>query len=207
MAYLVTNVDDDLIHATTHGIMSRDDLEFLRERVDQAQRSASGFVRKYLDVAKDSLARFDFGRLKDRVESMRDRFGRRWDEDRVLSIVDLSGAQNAKPTMRRYIMAMPRVRQLWYQDRLDGYSGLYEDDCPGAIGRDHDTYREVMNGSYVEGEEGEDTFVTYLGVVDDHGDSNLTHLQREAVRRTWNEISAMLDRGGQDPTSPLRKTL
>lgn len=207
MAYLVSTQDDDVIHATTHGIMSRGDLEYLRERVDMAVRSASGVAARYLNAARDSLARFDFSRLRDSVESMRDRFGRRWDEDRVTPLLDISSQQQAKPTMRGYIMAEPRTRRLYYQGRLDGYSGLYEDDDVGAVGRRHYRYREVMNGSYVEEVEDEDRFVTYPEVMSEHGDAELTKTGKDAVRRTWAEQVEYLERGKQDPTSPLRKTL
>lgn len=207
MAFMVDTDDGDVIHATTHGLMSRSDLGFLRDRMDTAVRTASGTARRYLEAARDKLASFDLGRMRDVVEGMRDRFGKRWDHDRVAPLLSLVDIQNAKPTMRRYMMAEPRVRQLWYQGRCDGYGELYQDDEPGAIGRTHSVYREVMNGSYVENEEGEDQFVTYLGVVDEHGDSELTMIGRQMVRRSWAELREILDRGGQDPTSPLRKNL
>lgn len=207
MAYLVSTDDDDVIHATTHGIMSRGDLSFLRERIDSAVRSASGVAARYLNAARDSLARFDFSRLRDNVESMRDRFGRRWDEDRILPLTDLPSLQHAKPTMRQYVMAEPRTRQLYYQNRLDGYGDLYEDDDVGAIGRAHSTYREVMNGSYVDEVEDEDRFVTYLDALDEYGETTLSKTKRDAIRRTWEVQRELLDKGKQDFTSTLRKTL
>lgn len=206
MAYLVTSGDDDVIHAMTHGIMSRDDLSFLRERIDNAVRTASGVAARYLDAARESIVKFDFGKLRDNVDSMRERFGRRWDEDRVKPITVLVDFQHAKPTMRRIIMAEPRTRQMYYDNRLDGYDGLYEDDDVGVIGRRHEVYREVMNGSYVENEAGEDQFVTYFGVEDEHGEQPLTGANRQAARRTWAEQKELIDRGGQDFTSALRKT-
>jgi len=205
MAYLLSQADNDVIHATTHGLINNDDLGFLRERMSSTMRTMGNFASKYLNEAREKLEKFDLGRLRDRVEVMRDRFGRRWDEDRILEVVDLGGFQNAKPTMRKYIMAEPRTRRLYHQGRLDGYGSLYQDDEPDCVGREHTAYREVMQGASV-GDEEEDRFVTYLGLETEEGHP-LSHVERTAVRRTWAEQKAILDRGKQDPTSPLRKTL
>lgn len=205
MAYLLSQADNDVIHATTHGLISREDLGFLRDRMSSTVRTMGSFASKYLSEARDKLEKFDLGRLMDRVEIMRDRFGRRWDEDRILEIVDLSGFQNAKPTMRKYIMAEPRTRRLYHQGRLDGFGNMYVDDAPDCVGREHTAYREVMQGAFV-GDEEEDRFITYLGLETEEGQP-LSHTERVAIRRTWVEQRELLNRGKQDPTSPLRKTL
>lgn len=205
MAYLLAEADDDVIHATTHGMINREDLGFLRERMSSTLRSVGSFASKYLTEASERLANFDLGNLRRRVEVMRDRFGRRWDEDRIIQPVNLADFQQAKPTMRKYIMAEPRTRRLYHQGRLDGFANMYIDEEPGCVGRDHSVYREVMNGASV-GDETEDRFVTYLAVDDSEGQP-LEHEERLVIRRTWAEQCAILDRGKQDPTSPLRKTL
>jgi len=206
MAYLVTTGDDDAIHALTHGLMSREDLSYLRERVDSAVRTATGAAARYLEAARESIVQFDFGRLRDNVDNLRERFGRRWDQDRVRPLIELADLQHAKPTMRRLVMAHIRTRTLWQQGRLDGYEGLYEDDDVGVVGRRHEAYREVMHGSFVENDEGEDRFITYMGVEDENGEVELTGIGRKMVRQTWDFQDECIERGGQDFSSPLRKT-
>lgn len=207
MAYIVSDGDADVIHASTHGMMSRADLEFFRDRVDRVARSAGNFASRYLTRAKEALDNFDFSSIRDRVEGMRDRFGRRWDEDRILPLVNLADFQNAKPRNRAVVMSNPRYRALWYKGQADGYDGLYEDDERDSIGREHDMYREIMNGAYVEGEEGEDTFVSYLGVVDEHGDAKFNQNEKDTARDIYRTLEEILDRGKQDPGSLVRKTL
>lgn len=207
MAYIVRDGDDDVIHATTHGIMSRGDLSFLKDRVDDAMRTAGGVASKYLSKARDSLAKFDFGLLRDSVEGMRERFGKRWDEDRIQYLTDLSSFQHAKPTNRRIIMAHPRTRLLYQQGRLDGYDGLYEDEEPGAIGRTHTPYREIMHGAFIDNDEGEDHFVNMMGQEDENGETTVSAQNRHASRHNWASQDDMLDHGKQDFTSPERKTL
>ncbi|MNL56276.1 hypothetical protein D3C87_1797570 [compost metagenome] len=68
-------------------------------------------------------------------------------------------------------------------------------------------YREIYNGSHVEGEEGEDTFVTYLGVVDEYGDAKFNISEKDDARDTHRTLEEILNRGKQDPGSLVRKTL
>jgi hypothetical protein len=207
MAYIVS-ADDDVIHAATHGIMDREDLSFLRDRMDSAMRSAGNYASSFLKEASTRLANFDLGKLRDRVSGLRDRFGKRWDDDRIVLLSTLTEIQNAKSRMRRYTMAEPRTRRLFQQGRLEGYGKLYEDEEPSAIGRDHTPYREVMNGAYDGSVEDEDRYTTYLEVADEYGDQPLSFDERTSVRHgTWAAQRGFLDEGKQDPVSPIKNTL
>lgn len=199
--------DADLIRTSSHGMMSNDDLRFFRDRMDTAMRAAGSGASDYLRSAYDNLRSFNLDRLRDRVEAVRDKFTKRWDEDRVTRLSDVVDFQNAKPTNRRYIMAIPRLRKLWQEGRADGYGGAYDDEEPGAIGRNHTPYREMMNGVYVEGKDGEDTFVTYLGVDDADGEQVLSGQRRQDCRVNIETMAEILDRGKRDPSSKTGKTL
>lgn len=199
--------DADLIRTSTHGMMSGDDLRFFRDRMDTAMRAAGGAASEYLRSAYDNLTSFNLDRLRDRVEAVRDKFTKRWDEDRVSRLGSLLDFQNAKPMNRRYIMAIPRLRKLYQEGRADGYDSAYEDEEPGAIGRNHTPYREMMNGSYVEEVADEDNFVQYLGVEDEDGNQVLSGARRQDLRANMVTMAEILDRGKQDPSSRRRKTL
>lgn len=199
--------DADLIRTSTHGMMSNDDLRFFRDRMDTALKSAGSMASDYLRSAAESLASFNLGHLRDRVEAMRDRFSNRWEDDRIRRLPKISDFQNAKPTNRRYLMAIPRLRKLYQQGRSDGFGELYYDEEPGAIGRNHTPYREMMNGSHVAEIEDETVFVTYLGLEDEEGDQPLTHHNRTDLRANADTIDEILDRGTQDPASVRRKML
>lgn len=199
--------DADLIRTSTHGMMTRDDVRFFRDRMDSALRVAGDTASDYLRSARDRLEGFNLNRLRDRVEAMRERFTKRWDDDRISLLGDVADFQDAKPTSRRYLMAGLRIRKLFQQGRCDGYGDLYHDDEPGAIGRTHTPYREMMNGSYVEEVEDEDRFVNYLGVEDEDGEQVLIHRNRVIARENVKTMEEILNRGKQDPTSPKRKTL
>lgn len=199
--------DEDLLRASTHGMLDSDDVRFFRDRLDTAMRLAGSSANDYLRSAYDSLKNFDLGRLRDRVDGLRDRFNKRWDEDRLFRLKTIRDAQNSKPVQRRYLMSIPRLRALYQAGRSDGFGDLYHDEEPGAIGRNHTPYREVWNGSYVENDEGEDRFVQYLGVEDEDGEQPLNHRSRVDGRANEEFINELLDQGGQDPASVKCKTL
>lgn len=207
MAYLIdAETDDRTLHATTHGMLSRSDIGFFRERVSRNVKYAANYVNDYLKEAKDLIDNFDFDVLRDKVEAVRDRFGKRWDEDRIMRLTSLADLQQAKPKMQRYLMANPRVRKLFYGNKVNGYNGAFYSDEPGLYGNEHSDYRNVMQGGYV-GTDDEDRFVTYLDVLHDDSDDVLTFNERLVIREAWALMDAELDAGGQDPTSPSKTTL
>lgn len=208
MVLIVGDGGDDLVHAATHGLMSKDDISYFRERLERASKTATGLASKYIGSAIDSLKSFSLSGLKDRVDAMRDRFARRWDEDRIQVLDTLDAIQQAKPTMRRLLLADPRARTLYYAGRISAWEGDFEDEWEGWNDGETPLYRQLMNGAYDDSEPDEDRWVTKCGVVDEvYGDESFSHVEKVAVRRSWREARAHLDAGRQDPYSHLRKTL
>jgi hypothetical protein len=79
----------------------------------------------------------------------------------------LSDFRNANPTMQRWIMAEPIVREMWNDGLLNGYGDSYVDTHPNVTGKDHYDYRRVMDGmSYIDETDGRLTNTSYLEVVD-----------------------------------------
>lgn len=207
MAYLITGVDEDVVHASTHGMLTRDDLAFLRERASSIVRTGGEYVSRFLRTAKERLDRFDFNLMRDRVERLSDRSQKRWDDDVIKDLLTIQDIQNAKSMMREYIMAEPRLRSLYHKGLADGFGELYIDENPGVVGRAHKTYRDVMIGAFDDTVVDEERWITYLDALSDDGECELSCLSRNKVRRTWAEIRNLLDEGGVDPSSVLGKIL
>lgn len=206
MAYLMDTDDRDVIHAATHGMLSRNDLNFLRDRMTRVMARAGSGASDYLTKASEKLMSFNLGAMRDKVESFRDRFEVSWKDDRIVSMFNMRDVQQAKRKNRRYIMADPRIKRLYEEGRIDGYGKLYTNEEPGQYGRDNDAYREYMQGAH-EHVDGEDRFTTYLELVDEDATGPLRFEERIIVRDNISTVHEMLDAGKQDPTSPLKKTL
>lgn len=208
MAYAIhADTDDRSIHASIHGLLSRSNLEYYQDRLRDRVGRATGFASRYLSRAMDIVESIDLGSIRDQVDAIRDRYGKRWDVDRIMETVDLSDLQQAKPVMRRWLMANTRARKLYYGDKIYGFGGDFDRTEGQLFGSDLFDYRNVMQGAYV-GDDEEDRYVTYLDILEDRGnDELLSPAQRETIRLAWEFMEMHLDAGGQDPTSPYKTVL
>ena len=201
MAYIVDEYDDDVMHATTHGMLSRDDMSFLKGMSERLLgRGPREFANRYLGHAKEALANFDFDLVRRKVRSIRDRYDKRFVVDGITMLLDIKDSQSAKPQMRNYIMASPRIRDLYKKGRIEGYGDLYEDLDPTVKTAQYAPFREINNGSYV-GDDSGDAWITHLEIADEYDDENLSHMEKLIVRRGWSAISDWLDENDEDPTS------
>lgn len=101
------------------------------------------------------------------------------------SIDELRGAQ---PAMQRYLMANPETRQMYFDQRIDGYSDSYVNIHGKAIGDDHYDYRRVQQGMVTfnddKPEEPEWSSVTYCEDLL-HGDRELVMEEQLDIQRAW----------------------
>lgn len=59
----------------------------------------------------------------------------------------------AQPTMQRWLMAEPTIREKFNEQLVTGYDNYFDAE-PGAIGEHHYDYRRVMNGDFrIDGDE------------------------------------------------------
>lgn len=211
MAYLIdSSTDDRTLHASMHGLMSRVDFDYFRDQARNAYSNLGSFASSYIDRTRELFDNFDLGALRDGVNAVRDRFGKRWDEDRIRPLYDLVDLQQAKSQMRSLLMVNPRARRLYYEDKISGFNGDFHDEQPNVVeGREQNAYRNIMQGAYV-GTEDEDRFVTYLDVLEDPdsvADFIYSHDERMIIRNAWEVFEQALDDGLQDPSSPHKNLL
>jgi len=107
--------------------------------------------------------------------------------------------------MQRFIMANPMVRQLYHDQRCDGYSGTYIDVQPDATKEDHYDYKRVMNGIVQQDGDGTMFYTQYMDQLH-HGDKELALAEQVSILDTW-EIAEMFIKAGNDPTSVWNESL
>lgn len=203
MAYLVDDYDSDVMHASTHGMLSRDDMSFLKGMSERLLgRGPREFTNRYLGHARDVLDRFDFDLVRRKVSAIRDRYDDRFDVDDISMISSIQDAQSARPQMRKYLMASPVLRDLYRKGRIEGYGEHYEDLDPTVQTAQYEPYREVNNGSFV-GDDDHDAWITHLEIADEWGDENLSPIEKETIRQGWKSIATWLDENDEDPTSMI----
>ncbi len=70
----------------------------------------------------------------------------------IIQLDSLDELRSAQPVMQRYLMANPIVRELYLEQRIDGYSDTYVNVHGKNIGENHYDYRRVMDGVVVDHE-------------------------------------------------------
>lgn len=124
--------------------------------------------------------------------------GNMWDTNEIHRLSLMTEIQLAKTVMQRWIMANPTVRNMYYEQRIDGYSDSYVDMHPNDIGENHYDYRRVMNGIAVE--DGDRILcTTYPDELLD--EKELTIEEQVDILITWDKVEQMMREGGEDPTS------
>lgn len=113
--------------------------------------------------------------------------------------------QTANPIMQRYIMAEPRLRDLYLNDSVEGYAGSYTNYHGTAVGVNHYDYRRVMDGMGIV----TDTHLEwndFYEIVPEE-DKELSLFEKVDIIRTWNLVNRELDAHEMDPTSPIGNLL
>jgi hypothetical protein len=119
----------------------------------------------------------------------------------IIQIDDIEGFRSATPMMQNYIMAQPDLRDLYHQQRVNGYSDTYIDIDPQRNYGQHYYYRRVMDGVVQDTEvDGEFQWVAkqYCDELLE-GHTDLTNQERHDILLTWDKIQAILAEE-RDPT-------
>jgi hypothetical protein len=108
--------------------------------------------------------------------------------------------------MQRVVMANPVVRQMYTQQRVEGYEGSYIDAYPGTIRDNHYDYQRVMNGLVVFNEKDDWSATTYFEELEEN-DNELNLFEQTDVVDSWKHLEALLKQGKDDPTSRWNSSL
>lgn len=119
----------------------------------------------------------------------------------IIQIDDIEGFRSATPMMQNYIMAQPDLRDLYHQQRVNGYSDTYIDIDPKQNRDNHYYYRRVMDGVVQDTEvDGEYQWVAkqYCDELME-GHTDLTTEERSSILLSWDKIQLLLAEE-RDPT-------
>lgn len=120
----------------------------------------------------------------------------------IVPLETLDELRVCQPMMQRYMMANPVIRQLYHEQRCDGYSDSYVDLHPKQVGKDHYDYRRVMNGMIQDTVvDGQDSWSVTCWLDDTiEGDRELLFSEKSHILSSW-ELAELFIAQGTDPTS------
>ena len=163
-------------------------------------------AKAFIDRTRQVVNKVNDLQLKQKAMALYNKTRYMFSEDCVHPFVDYGHMQQAKPVMRRFMMAEPTIRKMYNKQRISGYENDFFNLNPTHVGEDHYDYRKVMDGICVIDEETGDWTATSYS--DDFNDDDVILSQSDQVDilTTWNNAKLWLQ-SGKDVTSPTNDDL
>lgn len=206
MARLVTAPTASLFGKGLFGTLSQNTVNYLQSQIQSLATAGSEYGQKIyersvavFDAINSDAAVLAAEAVLSQVESM-------MGQDMIESLTTISQLQSAQSQMQGWLMTSPKLRQAWYDGKIEGYSDTYVDPEPGRIGHEQQAYRHLMNGVFVPHEEASYQYNLYFDRASDY-DQMLTLRQLAAIVESQEAAERALEDGEQDPTSQYGASL
>ena len=202
MAQLITG-DSDTFNALAFGETHPGTQQFLSNQMEAPSSALNDYGRQFFEQTQALYHRLEQSNPARLIKAAKRAIGSIWQNNEIRYLSTIGEMQWAPLAMQRYIMAEPTVRQMYHEQRLEGYDGTYKDAYPEDIGESHYHYRRVMNG-IVDFNEGDDepewSATTYYDDLEEE-DNELDLLEQDDILLSWQNVLDAIQRGNEDPTS------
>lgn len=199
--------------ALAFGVPNNESIRYFQNQYNNLINNSANFIgdigQRFIDTATDLYNRYVSPEAISRIRNIIYHVDNIKVNDYIYPITELSDFQQANLNMQRWIMASPDIRQLYNEQRCDGYSDTYFDFEPGTIGDTQYDYRMVMDGvvRYTYDDQGEinGTVRTdyYLDSELKEGDRYLSLEEKTDILSVWDVLKTYIEEGEQDPTSAI----
>lgn len=184
---------------------TRDYMRSKVERYSQALTSAGANIHSNIVERFDSI---HSSAAVQRINSIRSKIQSMWQTNTVRYLPDIPKVQQAPTVMQRWVMANPRMSQLYSTGAIEGYDGAAPVSPVGIKGSTYD-YRRATNGllQYDPTNHSAQT-VEYTENIKDPLNDLLNIVEQASIRATWNVLNTHLDSDSTvDPTSVWNGTI
>lgn len=191
----------DDFDALVYGEPHRGTMDYIQQKFDTLAQTGGQWAQEFLSSARKAFDGFMGSEAMRRARAVKNKLlDGFFVQDSIKPLFSVGAIQNAGSVMQRYIMSCPEVREMYHEQRIDGFSVTYVDPNPGLSGDDDYTYRRVMDGVVQEAEDGSMHIRFYVEEVEE-GDRRLRVDEKSDVLHTWDAVKALLAAGKEDPTS------
>ena len=186
--------------------------QFLASQFQQLSSNLTTAGQRFMESAAEVFEKLAGSEAERVLRAVGRNIRSMWQLDEIRMLSTIGELQTAPLTMQRWIMAEPMVRQMYHDQRVDGYSESYVDVHPGDIGESHYDYRRVMDGVLVDDEEPDNNgdpswhATTYIEELLPE-DRDLLLEEQVDILQTWEHVRAAIKRGKEDPTSRFNADL
>ena len=193
-------------NALIYGAPHPNTQQFLYNQYQNPTTVLTAAGQQFIDYGRQIHQQLAESRTVQYVTAVQRAVGAFWQVDAIRPLVSVAECQWAPPTMQRYIMAHPKIRQLYHDQRIEGFQGTYVDLWPEDTGPAHYDYRRLKNGVVEWDDDNHWTATTFFDELAP-GDRELSTFEQDALETTTLSILTHFRAGKDDPTSRWNSSL
>lgn len=181
----------------------------LRDQLSDSMNRLRGVVRdsSIVQRAVNRFQSFTSGEMFRKIDAVRHRMVANTEADSVRELKTTAQISNAPPTMRRFMMANKKYRDLYHLGSAVGYGDRYIDNSPGVSGKYHHDYNLVIDGMMMtenvvigDKEVKQSYIVNYFSSVEE--DYELSSRDKITYLKSWANLERLLEQSNIDPCDP-----
>lgn len=196
----------DLMDIAAGGHMDTQTTSWLADRSSALRESMGSAALNWFNTAKSFVQIIDTSSAIQAFRNITSKQESVWNTNNIHQCFTIEQLQTANPVQQRYIMAEPRLRDMYLNNSVEGYGDSYTNHQGDAIGVKQYDYRRVTDGIVLE--QPDETFeVNVFHEIIPDGDKELTLHQKVDILRNWNLVNVALDEAEMDPTSQFGNML
>ncbi len=195
----------DLMDIACGGFLDSQTTNWLNQRSEALMSTVSATTQNWFNKARTFYTSISESDAIQALRNLSVKADVSWKGNNIHMCNSIEMVQTANPIMQRYIMAEPRLRDMYLNQSVEGYAGSYENHHGDALGVAHYDYRRVTDGIVMIQDEHAIVNEFYELIPDT--DKELDIFQKADVIRTWNMVNRALDTAEMDPTSPIGNML
>lgn len=195
----------DLMDIAAGGFLDSSTTNWIQDRTQSLMSTVSATTAGWFNKARTFYQTITESDAVQALRNLTAKADQSWMGNNIHFCNSLEQIQTANPVMQRYIMAEPRLRDMYLNDSIEGYAGSYENFHGNAIGVNHYDYRRVTDGILMVSDTSMEWNDFYENIPDN--DKELSLFEKVDIIRTWNLVNVALDAHEMDPTSPIGNLL
>ena len=182
-------------------------MDIIRSAGDRYDTGLTSRALSRFNDIREKHVGFDFRSAKRKMTAAMRKLDNYWVTDVIRRLEEIGEFQHAPSKMVKYLMAEPETRERFYKNRCEGYGERYVDPYPNRVAEDDPVYRKVMDGIWVEDEDGEMSYTEWWDTEESILEPDLEFEEQINVIHSWSKLKQFLAKGEEDPTSPYNGRL
>lgn len=196
----------DLMDIAAGGHLDTATTSWLADRSSALRENMSSTAMSWFNTAKSFVQVIDTSSAIQALRNITSKQENVWNTNNIYQCGSIEELQIANPVQQRYIMAQPRLRDMFLNNSVEGYGDSYVNYGGDNVGDKHYDYRRVTNGIMMEQPDESFTVKVFFEEIPE-GDVELTLHQQVDCIRNWNMVDRALDAHEMDPTSQIGNML